>query len=125
MLSQPSTNPAPIKSSGPGNRSIPTNAGARIGTASKMFKRDHLKKGTTATADMLEGLKGPGPFSMAEVVNLFVEENQRIVKSNDALMTEAAQLREEARRLRDDIIRYREDTSRLSTELRSLRDQPR
>ena len=55
LLSQPSTNPAPIKSSGPGNRSIPANAGARIGTATKMFKRDHLKKGTTATADMLEG----------------------------------------------------------------------
>ena len=125
VLSQPSTNPAPIKSNGPGNRSIPTNAGARLGTATKMFKRDHLKKGTTATADMLEGLKGSGPFSMAEVVNFFVEENQRIVKSNDALMTEATQLREEARRLRDDIMRYREDASRLSTELRSLRDQPR
>ena len=85
----------------------------------KVIKKVQLKKQTSMSSEHIEGLKGSGPFSMAEVVNHLTERTQSLAKSNDTLMSETAQLQEENRRLRDDIMRYRDDASRLSAALRT------
>ena len=88
----------------------------------RVLKKDSLRKNTKMSAELLNTLRGAGPWCASDIIDHLVANDERLSSANQCLSNEVTQLRQDLQRLRDDMTRYREDASRLGDELRTLRE---
>ena len=109
--------PAPVTK--PSSSTVLSIKGVMTG---RIIKRESLRKNTRMTAELLNGLRGNGPWCASDIIDRLVANDEHLSSTNQRLTTEVTQLRQDMQRLRDDMSRYREDAARLGDELRTLRD---
>ena len=118
LMSQPSalSRPANPKPSSP---PVLNTKGVLSG---RIVKREWLRKNTSITPELLNCLRGSGPWNVVEIVDQLVAHGDGQASTNKGLSGEVSNLKGEVQRLREDMDRYRNDAARLSDELRLSRE---
>ena len=115
LMSQPSapSQPAvPKKSSPP----VLSTKGVLFG---RIVKREWLRKHTRITSELLNCMRGNGPWNVVEIVNQLVAHGDSQASTNKGLSKDVSNLKGEVQLLWEDMDRYKIDAARLSDELRS------